>query len=54
MNLRAQEGWTTLSLASLNGQTDCVRLLLESGADKDAKNNVRCVFSFCMFALVVE
>ena len=27
--------------AAWNGHTDCVRLLLELGADKDAKNHVR-------------
>jgi hypothetical protein len=28
-------------LAAAYGQLECVRLLLERGADKDAKNNVR-------------
>ena len=33
--------FTALMLAAEGGQTDCVRLLLDSGADKEAKNIVR-------------
>ena len=39
--MRAQNGSTTLILAADNGHTGFVRLLLDAGADKDAKNNVR-------------
>ena len=28
--------------AAEKGHADCVRLLLNAGADQDAKNNVRC------------
>ena len=36
-----QCGETALIAAAEWGRTDCVRLLLESGADKNARNNVR-------------
>ena len=62
-----QSGDAALMLASRNGHTDCVRLLMESGADKDAKNKVRgvtyrlqiisylslCVLIFSLFACLV-
>jgi hypothetical protein len=38
----AQAGWTPLHYAAQNGQTACVALLVEHGANKDAKDNVRC------------
>ena len=34
-------GSTALILASFNGHTAAVKLLLAAGADKDAKDNVR-------------
>jgi hypothetical protein len=37
----AQGGWTALMHAAYNGFADNVRLLLDSGADKNAKNQVR-------------
>ena len=53
-----QNGFTALICASDRGQTDCVRLLLDAGADKEAKSNVRrrslffiCVFSISSFYL---
>jgi ankyrin repeat protein len=39
--LRAQNGWTALMLSALAGHVDCATLLLEAGADKDAKHTVR-------------
>ena len=36
-----QTGHTALTLAAKEGHTECVRLLLESGADKDAAPTVR-------------
>ncbi len=36
-----QDGCTALIWAASNGHTDCVRLLVEGGADKDAKSTVR-------------
>ena len=42
----AQGGSTSLIWAATNGHTDCARLLLNAGADKNAKSNVR-VESFC-------
>ncbi len=36
-NTRAQDGCTPLICAAENGHADCVRLLLDAGADKEAK-----------------
>ncbi len=41
MLLRAQCGDTALTRAAAKDHSDCLRLLLEAGADKDAKNEVR-------------
>ncbi len=38
---QTQDGSTALVLAAEGGQVDCVRLLVEAGADKDTINNVR-------------
>ncbi len=37
----AQDEMTALLWAAMEGHADCVRLLLDAGADKDTKNNVR-------------
>jgi hypothetical protein len=37
----AQYGYTPLHYAASNGQLECARLLLERGADKEAKEDVR-------------
>ena len=39
VNMRTAEGETLLILASKNGHTETVRLLLENGADRDAKDS---------------
>ena len=36
-----QDGWTPLILAAYKGHTECARLLLLAGADKEAKDKVR-------------
>jgi hypothetical protein len=38
----AQDGYTPLHWAADNGHVACVALLVERGANKDAKTNVRC------------
>ena len=38
---RAQWGHTALISAALRGRADCVRLLLDAGADKEAKTEAR-------------
>ena len=37
----SQHGTTALIWAAHNGHADCVRLLIDAGADKDAKDQVR-------------
>ena len=37
----AQNGFTALMYAAREGHMDCVRLLLEAGADTEAKSSVR-------------
>jgi hypothetical protein len=44
----AQRGMSALIRAASEGHTDCVRMLLEGGADKNIKNNVR-VLDFAHF-----
>ncbi len=54
--MHTQDGYTALIHAASNGHAACVRLLLDAGADKEAKDNVRviccvccaCVYSFCV------
>ena len=36
-----QDGWTALIRAAQNGKLSCLELLVEKGADLNAKNNVR-------------
>ncbi len=38
---RVQDGCTALMHAAAKGHTECVRLLLDDGADKNAQSNVR-------------
>ena len=38
---REQMGYTPLMCAAREGHTDCVRLLLDAGADKEAQDYVR-------------
>ena len=47
---QAQEACPALILAASNGHTDCVRLLLEGGADKEARDNVRDIqfYTYCI------
>ena len=40
MCVQAQDGYTALIRAGREGHLDCVRLLIESGADKEAKHEV--------------
>ncbi len=51
---QTQSGRTALIFAAQNGHAECVRLLLEVGADKDAVDNVRGVIlmGVCMCAHV--
>lgn len=44
-NILSQDGLTSLLYSVENGHTECVRLLVESGADKEAKNDVRDMLS---------
>ncbi len=42
---RSQSEYTALMFAAARGHADCARLLLDAGADKNAKNEVRRVGS---------
>ncbi len=49
----SQTGWTALMRAAARGHADCARLLIDAGADKDARNNVRvgrCLAPSCLFS----
>ena len=48
--VQTQDGLTALILAAKNGEADCVRLLLDCGADKDAKDKVHISFAVCTIA----
>ena len=48
VNARAQYGWTVLMRAAASGKVDCMQVLLEAGADKDATSNVRRRFSLLL------
>ncbi len=41
MNLNAQNGYTVLIVSTWNGETDCLRFVLDAGADTNAKDSVR-------------
>jgi hypothetical protein len=41
MDTFAQFGYTALNRAGYNGETDCVRVLLNAGADLDIQDQVR-------------
>ena len=50
--MRLQKGFTVLMMAAQEGQEDIVKLLLKSGADKEAQDNVsylcfRKLFTYC-------
>jgi hypothetical protein len=41
-NIGTQDGFTALIYAAWKGRTDCARLLLDAGADKNATDEVCC------------
>lgn len=43
---QTQDGYTALMFAARNEHAECTRLLVESGADTGATDNVRCINSF--------
>ena len=49
----AQYGLTALIWAAAEGHAECVRLLIDAGADKDVKNNVRRWSLLCYEAFVL-
>jgi ankyrin repeat protein len=52
----AQYGWTALIWAARYGYAECVRLLLDAGADKNAKTDVRASRSgpLCFYACLYK
>jgi hypothetical protein len=47
----SQSGWTALMWAAGNGRADIARLLIDAGADKEARDNVRRRLLRCFRAL---
>jgi ankyrin repeat protein len=45
-----QDGWTALIVAAQNGHFDCIHLLVDAGADKEAMSNVRYAIFLILFA----
>jgi ankyrin repeat protein len=45
----SQDGWTALMWAAAKGHAECVRLLIDVGADKEAQCDVRFGFSVTFF-----
>ena len=43
MFLSLQDGWTALMMASENGHMECVKVLLDRGADVNMQNTVSVV-----------
>ncbi len=58
-NTHAQSGKTALVVAAQRGHFDCVRLLLDAGADANVKNKVRVLFCIvavrvlCLYAICI-
>jgi hypothetical protein len=50
--LQAKEGCNALMCAAENGHTDCVRVLVDGGADMGAIANVRMKSNYQFFLLV--
>ena len=49
LHANTQNGHTALMHAASKGHTECVRLLVEGGAIKDAKSNVRDLRQFSLY-----
>jgi hypothetical protein len=49
LHAETQDGFSALICAAQNGHSDCVRLLVEVGADKEAKKNVS--YAACFISL---
>ncbi len=47
----SQDGYTALISAAAYGHADCVRLLIDAGANKEAKNGVRASRCFAGYLL---
>ena len=50
-HLSLQDGWTTLMMASQAGQVECVKVLLEKGADVNMQDMVSGVIMHCVHAM---
>ena len=47
MHLSLQDGWTALMMASQAGHIECVKVLLDKGAEVNMQNKVRCHYTLC-------
>ena len=51
MHLSLQEGWTALLMASKAGHMECVKMLLDKGADVNMQDKVNGVIVHCVLAM---
>ena len=51
MHLTLQKEWTALMRASVTGKAECVKVLLDRGAEVNMQDNVSVVIMHCVHAL---
>ena len=51
MHLSLQDGWTALMMASQAGHMECVKALLDKGADANIQDEVSGVIIHCVHAM---
>ena len=51
MHLSLQNGWTALMKASEAGQVECMKMLLDRGAEVNMQNKVSGVIIHCVHAM---
>ena len=51
IHLSLQDGWAALMMASQNGQVECVKMLLDQGAEINMQKQVSGVIIHCVYAM---